>query len=75
MTLRSESVYKNTFDEEQLTFVVENVAVRLVERREKTLFKEMQSRSEFSLQTEQIGTLAIGIGSLDSEDLIERLCS
>ena len=48
--------------------------MRLVERREKTLFEKMQSRSKISLQTEQIGPLAIGVGSLDSEYLTERLC-
>jgi hypothetical protein len=53
--------------------VVENVTRRLVERREQTLFEEVQANTELALQTKEVGPLAIRVGALDSKDLVERL--
>lgn len=54
--------------------VVENVPVRLVQRREQRLLEEVETGAELALEAEEIRALPVGVGSLDSEDLVERLC-
>lgn len=53
--------------------VVEDVALRLVERRQKALLEGVELGSELALETKEVGSLAVGVGSLDSKDLVERL--
>lgn len=51
--------------------IIENVALRLVERRQQALLEIMQTSPELALQSKQVGPLAIGVGSLDTENLVE----
>lgn len=51
--------------------VIEDVALRLVESREKTLLEVVKAGTEFALETKKVGTLLVDFGTLDSEDLGE----